>query len=395
MKVLYHHRTASKDGQDVHIEEMIAAMRRQGHEVILVAPAVSGSASFGHDGGIVARIRRLLPGFVYEAMEFSYSFLAYRKLKQAYETHRPDVLYERYNLFFLPGLWLKRRTGIPYLLEVNAPLAHERSAYGGLKLKALAAWTERSVWRGADMTLPVTNVLADFLRAQQVPESRIMVVPNGVNQDRFPADKDGDGVRARLGLMGKTVLGFVGFIRDWHGLPHVVDAMAAMENREQLHFLVVGDGPGRAELEEHARKVGMAGQVTCLGLVDRDGVAAYVSAFDIALQPKVVSYASPLKLFEYMGLGRAIIAPDQTNIREILVDGDNALLFRPDDPSHFRSQIMRLCGDGDLRRRLGEGAQRTVLDRGLTWDNNARRVLALVQDGRVCAPASPPSNKVR
>jgi glycosyltransferase involved in cell wall biosynthesis len=82
-------------------------------------------------------------------------------------------------------------------------------------------------------------------------------------------------------------LAVAGFIRDWHGLPQVVDAMAAMENREQLHFLVVGDGPGRAELEEHARQIGMAAQVTCLGLVGRDGIAACVSAFDIALQPKV------------------------------------------------------------------------------------------------------------
>jgi glycosyltransferase involved in cell wall biosynthesis len=378
MKILYHHRTASKDGQDVHIEEMVSAMRRQGHEVVMVAPAMAKSATFGDDAGLISRIKTMLPGALYELLELGYSWIAYRKLKEAYAQHRPDVLYERYNLFFLPGLWLKKRTGIPYLLEVNSPLAHERAAYGGLKLKALARWTERSVWQGADMTLPVTNVLADFLRREGVPEERIMVVPNGINRDRFPADQDGARLRQELGLGGKIVLGFVGFIRDWHGLPHVVDAMSAMENRDQLHFLVVGDGPGRAQLEEHARRVGMAHQVSCLGLVDRDRVAAHVSAFDIALQPKVVAYASPLKLFEYMGLGRAIIAPDQPNIREILTDGEDALLFAPDDTADFRAKIMRLCADATLRRGLGQGAMRTIESKGLTWDNNARRTLGLV-----------------
>ena len=379
MKILYHHRTASKDGQDVHIEEMIAAMRRLGHEVILVAPAMMETASFGHDGGLIAFIKKMLPGAVYELLELGYSVAAYRKLKAAYDRHRPDVLYERYNLFFLPGLWLKKKTGVPYLLEVNSPLAHERSAYGGLKLAALAKWTEKAVWCGADMTFPVTDVLADFLRQDGVPDSRIMVVPNGINRQRFPAHPDSEAARSELGLGGKVVLGFTGFIRDWHGLPDVLDAMRAMPNREELHLLVVGDGPGRAGLEEHARQIGMTYQMTCLGLVGRDQVAKCIAAFDIALQPKVVDYASPLKLFEYMGLGRAIVAPDQRNIREVLVDEENALLFRPDDMEHFRGQIMRLCGDADLRRRLGDAASASIENRGLTWDDNARRVLAQVK----------------
>ncbi len=376
MKVLYHHRTASKDGQDVHIEEMIAAMRRQGHEVMVVAPRTAEAVAFGHEGALVARIRKSLPGALYELLEFGYSFYAYRRLKKAYDAFRPDVLYERYNLFFLSGLWLKRRTGIRYLLEINSPLVHERSLHGGLKLKALADWSERAAWRGADMTFPVTNVLADFVRRAGVDETRITVAPNGINRQRFPADLDNSAIRTELGLTGKVVLGFVGFIRAWHGLPHVLDAMAAMENRDQLHFLIVGDGPGRADVEEHARKIGMADKISCLGLVGRNRVAAYVSAFDIALQPKVVPYASPLKLFEYMGLGRAIIAPDQANIREVLVDGENALLFREDDPAHFRARIMCLCGDAVLRRRLGAAACRSIEKRGYTWDDNARRILA-------------------
>ena len=378
MNILYLHRVASKDGQDVHIEEMIAAMRRQGHEVTVVAPRTAATAAFGYDGGLVARIKRLLPGVLYELLELSYTFYAFFRLKRAYDQHRPDVLYERYNLFFLAGLWLKWWTGIPYLVEVNAPLAQERAAFGGLKLKRLAAWSERAVWRGADMTLPVTNVLAGFLRRAGVPDSHIRVVPNGINQARFHTGLDGTALRAELGLTGKVVLGFTGFIREWHGLPHVVDAMAAMSNRDELHLLVIGDGPGLADLQAHAQRTGMLDHITCLGLVNRERIAACIAVFDIALQPKVVDYASPLKLFEYMALGRAIVAPDQENIREVLADDHNALLFRSDDVADFRAQIMKLCGNTDLRRRLGEAAARSIEEQGYTWDHNARTVLGLV-----------------
>lgn len=378
MKILYHHRTASRDGQDVHIEEMVAAMRRQGHEVLVVAPSRSKTAAFGHDGGMVARLKRVLPRMVYEMLELAYSLPAFLRLRRACAQFGPDVLYERYNLFFLPGLWLKRWTGIPYLLEVNSPLAYERTLHDGLALKALAGWCERLVWRGADMTFPVTHVLADFLRAAGVADDCIRVVPNGINCQRFAHDRSRAAVRERLGLTGKVVLGFTGFVRDWHCLPDVVSAMADMENRAQMHLLIVGDGPGLPPVIERARALGLADAVTCVGLVGREQISDYVAAFDIALNPRVEPYASPLKLFEYMGLGRAILAPDQPNIREILSDGDNALLFRPDDLAHFGQQITRLCGDATLCRRLGRAAAQSVEDKGYTWDENVRRVMGAI-----------------
>src|SRR5262249_3154918 len=138
---------------------------------------------------------------------------------------------------------------------------------------------------------------------------------------------------------------------------------------------------------------GVAHRVTFAGIVPRDRVAMHVAAFDIALQPRVVPYASPLKLFEYMALGRAIVAPDAPNIREILVSEESALLFDPAAPDGMRRALDRLAGDAELRRRLGAGARRAVVERELTWDGNARRVIALagVLTGREPSPAAVPA----
>ena len=106
---------------------------------------------------------------------------------------------------------------------------------------------------------------------------------------------------------------------------------------------------------------------------------AAIAAFDVALQPAVVEYASPLKLFEYLFVGLPIVAPDSANIREVLSDGDNGLLFHPDSESSFHAVLGRLLADEDLRRRLASRATETVRLRDLTWAGNARRVTRLAE----------------
>src|ERR1700741_3547300 len=107
MKILYHHRTLSKDGQNVHIDEMLAAFRRAGHEVCVVGPASHANAAFGSDGGLLSRIRHALPAPVAELLELAYSVPAFLRLWRAARTFKPDLIYERYNLFLLAGAWLK------------------------------------------------------------------------------------------------------------------------------------------------------------------------------------------------------------------------------------------------------------------------------------------------
>lgn len=379
MKILYHHRTVSRDGQDVHITELIHALRSRGHEVTIVSPPVHQDSEFGAAGGMVGRIKKCLPRALYEILECGYSVVAYRRLRAAYRQHRPDILYERYSLFLLAGKWLKARYGVPMLLEVNAPQAEERATHDGLSLVRFARWAEESVWRAADHVLPVTDQLANNVRAAGVPERRISVIPNGINTDVFSTDVSGESARRELGLEDKIVLGFTGFIRPWHGLTRVIDAMGELPNRDDVHFLVVGDGPGRQGIEDRAKAKGLGNQITMLGLVPRDKINRYVAAFDIALQPSVVAYASPLKLFEYMALGRAIVAPDQANIREVLTDSTNALLFDPNDMDAFTQAIIRLCQDDALRLRLGAGAAQRIADADYTWAGNARRVEELAK----------------
>jgi glycosyltransferase involved in cell wall biosynthesis len=378
MKILYHHRTASADGQAVHIEELIAALREQGHEVRVVAPVLNGNSATTEQGlDWVGRLKAHLPKPLYEVMELAYSWVAYRRLAHEYHSFKPDLLYERYNLHMIAGALLAKRYKLPLFLEVNAPLVHERSLHGGLALRWLASWSEGFAWRAADYVLPVTQILAGFVKDYGVPESKIAVIPNGINEAHFSNTPTPEQAKAALGLEGRLVLGFTGYVRDWHGVDKVVRWMADERSPATAHLLVVGDGPAREELERLAQELGVSERVTFTGVVARKDVPSHVAAFDIALQPAVVAYASPLKLFEYLFLGKAVLAPDAPNLREVLEDAHNALLFSPDQPGSLEAALLRLCEDAQLRADLGKHAHQSIAERQFTWQCNARKVEAL------------------
>ena len=396
MRILYHHRTASKDGQAVHIEEMVQALRELGHEVMVVGPTAGGSDADGDMGaemGWVKRLRDALPKAAYELLELGYSAVAYRRLAVAARVFKPDVLYERYNLYLLAGTLLRWRLGIPMLLEVNAPLVDERGRFGGLGLPRLANWAEGRAWRSADVVLPVTGVLGGHIGARGVPAHRIVVIPNGINEAHFAAAPLTAEAKRQIGWSGALVLGFTGFVRDWHGVDRVLRWMATSNAPDQARLLMVGDGPARPALEQLAHELNLGDRVRFTGVIGREQVPAHVAAFDIALQPAVVPYASPLKLFEYLALGKAIVAPNQPNLAEILRDGDNAVLFEADQPGALESALDRLCADTALRARLAAGALSTISRQGLTWRHNAQRVVALAQalqaGGDLTSPRTP------
>ncbi len=379
MKILYHHRVNSKDGQQVHIEEIVRALSARGHSVVVVGPTAMKNKDFGADSGFVGVLKRFLPAGFYELLEFGYGLIAFFRLGLAYRRERPDVLYERYNLYLLAGAWLKRLVGIPLLLEVNAPLVAERGEFDGLANKRLAQWAERSAWRSADYVLPVTNVLAEFVERAGVEPKRIVVIQNGVAPEFLLGKVDGTPVRQRLGLEGCIILGFTGFIREWHGLERVIDFIAENDHEHRLCALFVGNGPTVSDLQRRAAARKVDDRVIFVGLVPRAQIMNYIAAFDVALQPHVVSYASPLKLFEYMALGRAIVAPATRNIREVLTDGEDALLFDPGDPAAFGMALKRLCDDAALRNDLGRAARAALERRGFTWADNAARIGSLAE----------------
>ncbi len=387
MKILYHHRTASRDGQEVHITELIAALRELGHEVAVVSPsgddgAAGDGAMGGHRGGL-ARLRAIVPDALMPLASRAYEIVFTRRLVAVGRGLGVDFVYERHALDNRVGRRASRRLGVPFLLEVNSPLAREEAAVGNLKRLGPALHRELETLKSADAVLVVTHVLKEILVADGVAAERIHVIPNGIAPSRFLAPRD-VGAKRRIGLEDRVVLGFIGFPRPWHGLDRVVKALAR-EARGRLKdavLLLGGEGPALNDLLAQARALGIADRVRVHGVLSRADVPSFIDAFDVALQPHATEYASPLKLFEYMARGVAVVAPRQPNLTEVLTGGESAVLFEPGDDASFAGALCDLVADDDLRARVGEGGRRRLLEGGYTWPRNAERVVEIARSLR-------------
>jgi len=379
VRILYHHRTRSRDGQRVHIDGLVGAFRRAGHEIEIVAPTLrveSPRPGAQRHGSVEPRDESGPPraSALREAAELAYNLVESARLRAAARRFQPDALYSRHALFTTSPGSAAAALALPLVIEVNAPLALERARHGGLSFEALARRLETRALNRADRVVAVTKALADRLAEQGVAREKLEVHWNGLEPEALARRPDGAAVRRRLGVDQNLVLGFVGFVRDWNRLERAFPFLAK-EPRAVL--LLVGEGPDRPRLEREASRAGVADRVRFLGTVARSEVIDHVAAFDVALLPETPEYASPLKLLDYLAAGRALLAPDRRNLREVISDGENGLLFDPERPSAFDEKLAALAASSERRERLGAAARATIDRLGLTWDRNAARVVAL------------------
>jgi glycosyltransferase involved in cell wall biosynthesis len=394
MRIIYHHRTRLGDAQAIHIRAMIRAFRHLGHEVEVVALVES-------DRDDAARPKRLwrietgrLPTWIYETLSLAYNLHGYRRLARALRRQGADLIYERYALNTFCGALASRRFGVPLLLEVNAPWEHHPPAAGQVRFRGLARRLERWLCSNSTHVIAVSAALKRELVERGVPERQVSVLHNAVDPVAFHPDVSGREVRERYGLDGHVVAGFVGWLRDWHGLEDLIDAICASGLLARgLRLMIVGSGPTFAAVQRRVRGRGLEAQVILTGAVAHQDVPAHVAALDIALQPRATAYACPMKLVEYMALARCIVAPDQPNVRELVSDGSSARLFAPGDHQGMVALISELMSAPGVRATLGRNAYQSVIERDLIWRANAARALGLLagerSDGDLLARPAP------
>lgn len=392
MKLLYHHRTMARDGQEIHIRALLRAFEDEGaqvREVALVPKGQHTSEDRPPSAGrsMLKRVTQLHPAFR-ELAEYLYVPIGRRRILTADSGFGADFLYERYAFGNAAGVLAARRLGIPLVLEVNSPLCQEIGATRGIYLRSLADRIERFVFRSADLVVAVSEALGQLIREWGVDERRLLVLHNGVRLEDYESVSTEDAKLKGLKSLGldlstsrnrPPVVGFVGYFRRWHQLDLLVRAMT-LPNLSEIRVVLIGGGETSLEIEKLARELGVDQRLTLIASVPAREIPQLLPAFDIGIVPGIPPYASPLKMIEYMAAGLAVVAPDQPNIRELLVPGKSALLFAAGDGDDLGRALTEMVGDVELRRTLGRAARRVVEERNLSWRGNARRVLSCVDD---------------
>jgi glycosyltransferase involved in cell wall biosynthesis len=297
---------------------------------------------------------------------------------------RPFVVHAASNHWNgLTAVETARRLGLPSVYEVRGlwevtrasrnPDWHDSGMYRYI------ARMEADAAAQATRVIAITGGLRDELIDRGVDEDKILLVPNGVDTERFvPLERDVE-LQRELRLEGKKVIGYIGSVLDYEGLDLLIRAAAELDKtRDDFHVLIVGDGAEKEAFESLAEELGLLSRVvTFTGRVPHEDVERYYSLVDIAPFPRlplpVCELVSPLKPFEAMAMGKAVVASDVRALAEIVTDGENGLLHAKGDSADLVRALGMLLDDDELRGRLGETGRRWV-EQERDWRRLAKRV---------------------
>jgi glycosyltransferase involved in cell wall biosynthesis len=384
VKIIYHHRTRSTDAQRIHILEIVHAFQSLKHDVEIVSlvPTEKARQDAKRDAGnpLWQRMARRIP-FLYEMVQIGYNVFGVPMLLWKVARAKADFIYERYSLFNFTGVLVAKLCGVPIILEVNSPFAMEQGRDKDIRLERFAGWTERVICNLATRVIVVSTSLAKIMQASGVHPEKIQVMTNGVRLDHFQAQPQSMELRKSLGLgVHEKVIGFVGWFRKWHGLELLLDAFrVAGFKRGEVRLMLIGDGQAMQDLQQLVRDYELTDSVFFTGPLPHDKVPEYLDLIDIAVQPAANEYCCPMKILEYMALGKAIVAPRQENIRELLREGDEAQYFAPGDANGLAEALRALVNDPGKATDMGRRAREAVSRRGYLWTANAERVLEMVE----------------
>jgi glycosyltransferase involved in cell wall biosynthesis len=269
---------------------------------------------------------------------------------------------------------------------VNSPFALEQSRDNDIRMAGFAQWSERVICNSATRVIVVSTPLARMLGDNGVDAARIDVMPNGVNVESFETGGPGDSgeLRRALGIGVEPVIGFVGWFRKWHGLELLLEAYERAGLRGKAKLLLVGDGQAMADLQADVAVRRLQRDVIFTGPITHTQVPRYVDLIDIAVQPAANEYCCPMKIIEYMALGKAIVAPRQENIQELLQE-EEAEFFDRGDAASLGCALQRLTEDRHRADELGRRARAAIHDRGYLWTSNAQRVIGAISKEAVPA----------
>jgi glycosyltransferase involved in cell wall biosynthesis len=278
------------------------------------------------------------------------------------------------------------RTGVPLFLEYNGSEVWIGKHWDMSGMIPLLERFERLNLEAAARIFVVSDVERRNLLRVGIADEKIIVNPNGVDTEKFRPGIGGAAVRRELGIAEPEPLaGFVGTFGPWHGVLTLAEAVTRIPADSGVRFLLVGAGKFRDEVERITRAAGKERQVIFTGHVEHERVPALLDACDILLSPHVPLedgsefFGSPTKLFEYMAMGKGIVASRLGQIGDVLSDQETALLTEPGNARELADAILRLSRSPELRERLGAAARQAAIGRH-TWKRNAGRVLDSYRD---------------
>ena len=361
-------------GASVHIQEVLRALLKRGAEITLLAQRLGGDVPTEFQHLTILTLPALPSSHNAEAR--AQAALSINALTIAWLNRAGpfDLVYERYSLWSHAGMTFSRQVGCKSILEVNAPLIEEQRTWRELPCEEQAEEVLQQALAAADTIIAVSPGVKSWLENYSQSHGRTHVVANGVNPQRFSQ------IVRQQHLI--PTIGFLGTLKPWHGLQTLIAAFDLLHQRgRRARLSIVGDGPEYAAIHQWLGQRDLLGWCHFSGAVAPDRVPALLAEMDIGVAPYPQLdgfYFSPLKIYEYMAAGLAVITTRAGHLTEVIRDEETGLLVAPDSPEQLCAALERLLDDNALRQRLGAAGKSKVL-REQSWDRVVMQMLQLAE----------------
>jgi PEP-CTERM/exosortase A-associated glycosyltransferase len=295
--------------------------------------------------GLLARLPGGDPFAVMDAIE--------RRLYELAHELQPDVIHAHSPVLdAIPAIHVGRKMGIPVVYEIrafweDAAVDHGTTRENSLRYKLTRALETWAVKR-ADAVTVICEGLRNDLVARGIPPSKITVIPNAVDIDKFTVGGTPDpALKMKLGLGNSRVLGFIGSFYAYEGLDSLIAALPAIAKQvPDVKVLLVGGGPQDAALKQQVMALDLKDRVVFTGRVPHDEVNRYYDLIDVLVYARhpmrLTELVTPLKPLEAMAQGRLMVASDVGGHKELIQDGKTGVLFRAGNAGDLASKVVGL-----------------------------------------------------
>lgn len=301
------------------------------------------------------------------------------------ESKKPSFVYQRYSINNFSGIQISNHFQIPFVLEFNGSETWVNRNWGDnrLKYEALANEIELLNIKASDLVVVVSQPIKDQLITKGIEADKILVNPNGVNPEKYSPSISGKAIREKYNLQDKIVIGFIGTFGTWHGAEVLAKAFEKLlkkypELKPKTMLLMIGDGIMMPEV----KRILSVCKENCVftGTVAQELGPNHMAACDLLISPHVPNkdgtpfFGSPTKLFEYMAMGKGIVASNLDQIGEILQHDRTAWMVEPGNADSLMKGMKGLIDNPELRARLGQAARKEACSK-YSWKEHTKKIL--------------------
>ncbi|MDA7857902.1 glycosyltransferase family 4 protein [bacterium] len=367
------------NSETVHLVEVAENLRKLGQEVIVFAPAIgrfyrSTSIKIKYVPTVI--FLKVFQTFFYQFSLFFYLIYYIFKL-------RPDIIYCRMGPFTIITVLIAKIFKKPYFAEVNGFFPEDLVIYNKASYLTLfiSSLIERFNYLFADKITVVTSEIKYLLcKKYNLEINKVIIIPNGANIDIF---KSMDTLMCRESLKlekNQYYVGFIGNFAPWQGIEYLIRAIPkVLEKINNIKFFIVGSGIQEKNLIQIVNELSLNNVIIFPGSVSYEKISLHINAFDICVAPfisisKRKNPGSPLKLYEYLACGKAVVVSDAGSVGELVRENNCGLAVTPEDSDALAEAILRLIKDKNLRDQMGKNGRRIVEEK-YSWRNVAQKTL--------------------